>query len=97
MFQNITTSQWISRSIEQYENYPSVVAIKSKSTNKYIKFNSISKLEIEKEILNLDASKTCQDSDIPVHKKGKRLEKDNYQPVTLFSYLSKVFERCIYN
>ena len=55
----------IARSIEQYKNHPSIVAIKSKSTNKYFKFNSISKAEIEKEILNLDSSKACQDSDIP--------------------------------
>ena len=55
----------IARSIEQYKNHPSIIAITSKSANKYFKFNSISKAEIEKEILNLDLSKTCQDSDIP--------------------------------
>ena len=49
----------------KYKNHPSIVAIKSKSTNKYFKFNSISKAEIEKEILNLDSSKACQDCDIP--------------------------------
>ena len=54
----------IARSIEQYKNHPSIVAIKSKIINKYFKFNSISKAEIEKEILNLDSSKACQDSDI---------------------------------
>ena len=48
----------------QYKNHPSIDAIKSKSTNKYFKFNSISKAEIEKEILNLDSSKACQNSDI---------------------------------
>ena len=55
----------IARSIEKYKNHPSIVAIKSKIINKYFKFNSISKAEIEKEILNLDSSKACQDSDIP--------------------------------
>ena len=55
----------IARSIEQYKNHPSIVAIKSKTTNKYFKFHSISKAEIEKKILNLDPSKACQDSDIP--------------------------------
>ena len=55
----------IARSIEQFKNHPSIVAIKSKSANKYFKFNSISKAEIEKGILNLDSSKACQDSDIP--------------------------------
>ena len=54
----------MARSIEQYKNHPSIVAIKSKTANKYFKFNSISKAEIEKEILNLDSSKACQGSDI---------------------------------
>ena len=45
----------IARSIEQYKNPPSVVAIKSKITNKYFKFNSISKAEVENEMLNLDS------------------------------------------
>ena len=60
-------SYWdpIARLIEQYKNHFSIVAIKTKNTNKYFKFNSISKAEIEKEILNLDSSKACQDSDIP--------------------------------
>ena len=55
----------IARSIEQYKSHPSIVAIKRKSTNKYFKFNSISKAEIVREILNLDSSKACQDFDIP--------------------------------
>ena len=33
----------------------------------------------------------------PVHKKGNRSEKDNYRPVSVLPYLSKVFEGCIYN
>ena len=53
-------------SVEQYENHPIIVAKKSKSTNKYFTFNSISKLKIEKEILNLNSSKACQDSNIPI-------------------------------
>ena len=36
----------IARSIEQYKNHPSIVTMKSKSTNKYFKFNSTSKAEI---------------------------------------------------
>ena len=55
----------IARSIERYKNRPSIVAIKSKGTNKYFRFSSISKAEIKKEILNLDSSKACQDSNIP--------------------------------
>ena len=42
----------ITRSIEQYKNHPSIVAIKSKTTNKYFNFSIISKSEFEKEILN---------------------------------------------
>ena len=64
----------IARSIEQYKNYPSFVAIKSKSTNKYFKFNSISKAKIKMEIFNLDSSKACQDSHIPT--KGTKSNSD---------------------
>ena len=31
----------IARSIEQYKNHPSIVAIQSKRTNKYSKFNKV--------------------------------------------------------
>ena len=55
----------ITRSIEEYKSHPSITVIKSKSTNKYSKFNSISKPKTEKEILNLNSSKASQDSDIP--------------------------------
>ena len=56
----------IARPIEQYKSHPSIIAIKVKDTNKYFKFNSISKAEVEEEILNLDSSKVCQDSDIQI-------------------------------
>ena len=49
----------IKRSIKQYESHQSIVAIKTKNTNTYFKFNSILKSEIEKEILNLDSSEAC--------------------------------------
>ena len=55
----------ITRSIEQYKNNPRIAAVKRKKTNKYFKINGVSKPEIEKEILNLDVSKSCQDSNIP--------------------------------
>ena len=55
----------ITRSIEEYKSHPSITVIKSKSTNKHSKFNSISKPKTEKEILNLNSSKASQDSDIP--------------------------------
>ena len=48
-----------------YESGCSIVAVKSKNSNKYFKFNSASKVEIEKGILNLDSSKAYQNSDIP--------------------------------
>ena len=32
----------------------------------------------------------------PVHKSGKRLEKDNYPPISLLLNMSNVFERCTY-
>ena len=51
--------------IVSIEQHNSIVAIKRKSTNTYFKFTSISKPETEKEILNLDLSKACQESDIP--------------------------------
>ena len=55
----------IAKLIEQYKNHTSIVTIKSKTANKYFKFNSILTAETEKEILNLGSSKACQDSDIP--------------------------------
>ena len=36
-------------------------------------------------------------NETPVHKKGNRSEKDNYEPVSTLPKLSKVFQRCIYN
>ena len=58
----------VTRSIERYKNHPSIGAIKSKTSNKYFKFSNIYKSEIEKEILNLNSLKACQDSDIPTKK-----------------------------
>ena len=59
------TEDRVTRSIERYKNHPSIIPIKSKWKNKYSKFNSISKSEIEKELLNLDSLKAFQDSDLP--------------------------------
>ena len=83
----------IARSIEQYKNHPSIVAIKRKSTNKYFKFNSISKAEIEKEILNLDSSKACQDSDIPT--KVIKLNSDIFTDA-LYSELNRSLETSVF-
>ena len=71
----------------------SIVAIKSKSTNKYFKFNSISKAEIEKEILNLDSSKACQDSEIP-----RKVIKSNSDIFTdaLYSEFNRFLETSVF-
>ena len=72
----------ITRSIKQYKNHPSIVVIKYKSTNKYFKFNSVYKSEIEKEILNLDSLKACQDSDI--QKKKNQISFRNFYRCLIF-------------
>ena len=83
----------IARSIEQYKNHPSIVAIKSKSTNKYFKFNSISKTEIETKISNTDSSKACQDSNIPT-----RVIKSNSDIFTdaLYSKFNRSLETSVF-
>ena len=52
------------RVIEQYKNHPSIFAINTKFKGKQFSFQLFSKLEIKKEILNLDNSKAWQKSDI---------------------------------
>ena len=55
----------ILRIIEQYKNHRSVIALNEKNLNKQFSFEYIPKSDIKKQILNLDSSKTSQDSDIP--------------------------------
>ena len=55
----------ILRVVEKYKNHPSVVAIKNKNVNSQFSFRPITKLEIYKEILNLDISKASHNLDIP--------------------------------
>ena len=54
--------------ILKYRDHPSILAIgevcKEKSDSSFL-FTGIDKEEILKEILNLDASKACQDTDVP--------------------------------
>ena len=103
--------------------------------NPQFSFRCVDKSEILKEILSLDASKACQDSDIPwriikknadiftdflhssfnnsiyqfefllvlklanispVFQKGDRNSKENNRPVSIFSNISKIFERCMF-
>ena len=125
------------KSILKYRDHPSVLAIgevcKEKYDNPFL-FTGISK-EILKEIVNLNTSKACQDTDVPtkilkenadifayflhtnfnefvkkskfpsalkqanitpVFKKGERECKNNYRPVSIFSNVSKIFQRIIF-
>ena len=54
--------------ILKYRDHPSILAIgevcKEKSDSPFL-FTGIDKKEILKEILNLDTSKACQDTDVP--------------------------------
>ena len=54
--------------ILKYRDHPSILAIgevcKEKSDSPFL-FTGIDKEEILKEILNLDTSKACQDTDVP--------------------------------
>ena len=34
---------------------------------------------------------------LPMHKKDDRTDKENYHPISIFPYLSKVYERLLYN
>ena len=54
------------KSILKYNNHPSIKAIKKISTlNSLFKFFNVEKREILNEIVNLDATKSCQDTDVP--------------------------------
>ena len=54
------------KSILKYKNHPSIKAIeKIAKLNSLFKFSNVEKREILHEIVNLDASKSCQDTDVP--------------------------------
>ena len=54
------------KSILKYNNHPSIKAIKKISTlNSLFKFFNVEKREIFNEIVNLDATKSCEDTDVP--------------------------------
>ena len=55
----------ILRIIEQYKNHPSFIAINNRNMDRRFSFQEITKSEINQEILNLDSSKACQESDLP--------------------------------
>ena len=55
----------ILRIIEQYKNHPSIIAINNQNMDRRFSFQEITKSEINQEVLNLDSSKACQESDLP--------------------------------
>ena len=55
----------ILRISEQYKNHPSIIAINNQNMDRPFSFQEITKSEINQEILNLDSSKACQESDLP--------------------------------
>ena len=61
------------KSIPKYKDHPSIKAIKKISKlNNLFKFSNVEKREVLNEIVNLDASKSCQDTDVPT-----KIIKDN--------------------
>ena len=54
-----------SHAIVKYRNHPSILTIGVCKKNPQFSFRCVDRGEILKEILNLDASRVCQDSDIP--------------------------------
>ena len=54
------------KSILKYKDHPSIKAIeKISKLNNLFKFFNVEKKEVLNEIVNLDASKSCQDTDVP--------------------------------
>ena len=53
------------KAIEKYKKHPSILTIKKISKNNIFSFQKVSYEDIIKEIQNLDASKACQDTDVP--------------------------------
>ena len=81
MFENV--SDLILKVILKYRNHPSVLTIGEACKNKSNKqplfsFSQATRAEILKEILSLDTTKTCQDTDIPtkIHKENADILSD---------------------
>ena len=66
--------------VPKYKNHRSITAILGKSPNISFSLKTVSKKEIEREILNLNVAKASQDSDIP----AKIIEKNS----SIFSDIS---------
>ena len=54
----------ILRTIEQYKKHPSIIAINNQNMDRQFSFQGITDSELNQEILNLDSSKACQESDL---------------------------------
>ena len=54
--------------IEQYKNHPSIIAINNQNMDRQFSFQEITKSEINHEILNIDSSKDCQESDLSTNR-----------------------------
>ena len=77
--------------VTKYKNHPSIRAILDKSQNTSFLLKTVSKKDIEKEILNLNVAKASQDSDIPtkIIKKNSDIFSD-----ILFKEFNKSLEIC---
>ena len=93
---------------EKYKNHPSILAILNQNFNNSFSFKSITKEEIEKEILNLDISKASQQSDIPtkiikmnldmfselLYKEfNKTIETSKYSPSMKIEYVTPIYKK----
>ena len=74
----------VAKAIVKYRNHPSILAIEEVCRGQSgFSFSCVNREEISKEILNLDVSKACQDSDIP-----SKIIKENADIFTDFLFSS---------
>ena len=80
--------------VNTLQNHPSVANIKHRGFKSILSFINTNENEVRKIIKNLNARKTCQSSDIPVHAKKFKCDKANYRPVL---NISNIDEKIIYD
>jgi hypothetical protein len=84
-----TINDPITRAVTKYLNHPSIIAIKEVCKEGYsFSFSTIAREDFAKEIVNLDISKSSQDTDIPT-----KIIKENIDIFTDYIYPS--FNECI--